>query len=132
MKRKSVYERIISNLIDGKLPDGFIVEEDYLEGSNYCLAEGLRDYICLYQQNPVHIPDDYKEVIESLFERVKERKLSPIMDTLMLILSHYRTVEIRQEVCTYVVEETERENLLLRDVFDFAMHLMLFGEEIEG
>ncbi len=33
MKRKSAYERIIFNLKDGKLPDGFIVEEDYLEGT---------------------------------------------------------------------------------------------------
>lgn len=131
MKKKSVYSRIADNLTDGRLPEGYMVEEDYLEGTNYCLAEGFRDYLYLYQQNPVHIPDDYCEVIALMFEKVKERKVSPIMNSLKLILSHYRTVEIMKEVCIYVYEETEQENLLVKDVFDFAMHLMLYGEEIE-
>ena len=68
MAANSIYEYIVSSMVDGELPDGFSLASFFGKDESIPFAPGARDGICLYHVMPVLVSEDAEAVIAQAVE----------------------------------------------------------------
>ncbi len=131
MAANSIYEYIVSSMVDGELPDGFSLASFFGKDESIPFAPGARDGICLYHVMPVLVSEDAEAVIAQAVEAAASDDYEAADQALFSLLEEYSPLDLAEFIKRTVLEVGSKDSASADALLAYSARLAFHSSEVD-
>ena len=131
MAANSIYECIVSSMVDGELPDGFSLASFFGKDESIPFAPGARDGICLYHVMPVLVSEDAEAVIAQAVEAAASDDFEAADQAFFSLLEECSPLDLAEFIKRTVLEVGSKDGASADALFAYSTHLAFRSSEVD-